>query len=111
MHRRHTVIADRLRVTCRASADPLYRAYLIKEQLRETFAVKGRQGRRLLIGVIAWAFRSRIPEMVALAETLRRFPAPRCSAPTLVEASADQQARDSQPTRGYERENSEARRT
>jgi transposase len=52
---------------------PLYRAYLIKEQLREVFAVKGVRGRRLLEGVIAWASRSRIPEMVDLARTLRRF--------------------------------------
>jgi transposase len=53
--------------------DPLYRAYLIKEQLREVFHLKGDPGRRLLTGVIAWASRSRIPEMVALAKTLRRF--------------------------------------
>jgi transposase len=53
--------------------DPLYRAYLIKEQLREVFHLKGADGRRLLTGVIAWAARSRIPEMVALAKTLRRF--------------------------------------
>jgi transposase len=52
---------------------PLYRAYLIKEQLREVFAVKGARGRRLLAGVIAWASRSRIPEMVDLARKLRRF--------------------------------------
>ena len=53
--------------------DPLYRAYLIKEQLREVFSVKGTYGRRLLVGVISWASRSRIPEMIALAKTLRRF--------------------------------------
>ena len=52
---------------------PLYRAYLIKEQLREVFRVKGIRGRRLLAGVIAWASRSRIPEMVDLARKLRRF--------------------------------------
>jgi transposase len=52
---------------------PLYRAYLIKEQLRGVFAVKGVRGRRLLAGVIAWASRSRIPEMVDLARKLRRF--------------------------------------
>jgi transposase len=53
--------------------DPLYRAYLIKEQLREVFSLKGTHGHRLLVGVISWASRSRIPEMVALAKTLRRF--------------------------------------
>jgi transposase len=52
---------------------PLYRAYLIKEQLREVFRVKGIHGRRLLAGVIAWASRSRLPEMVDLARKLRRF--------------------------------------
>ena len=52
---------------------PLYRAYLIKEQLREAFRVKGEGGRTLLNGVIMWAERSRIPEMAALAKTLRRY--------------------------------------
>lgn len=52
---------------------PLYRAYLIKEQLREVFRAKGRRGRLLLAGVIAWASRSRLPEMVDLARKLRRF--------------------------------------
>jgi transposase len=51
---------------------PLYRAYLIKEQLREVFRVKGPHGRALLGGVIAWASRSRIPEMLDLARKLRR---------------------------------------
>jgi transposase len=53
--------------------DPLYRAYLMKEQLREVFALKGPEGRRLLWGVISWASHSKIPEMVALARTLRNF--------------------------------------
>jgi transposase len=52
---------------------PLYRAYLIREQLREAFRVKGKRGRKLLAGVIAWACRSRLPEMVDLARKLRRF--------------------------------------
>lgn len=59
--------------TIKATNGPLYRAYLIKEQLREVFAVKGKRGRRLLAGVIAWASRSRLPEMVDLARKLRRF--------------------------------------
>jgi len=41
--------------------------------LREVFRVKGKSGRRLLAGVIAWASRSRLPEMVDLARKLRRF--------------------------------------
>jgi transposase len=52
---------------------PLYRAYLIKEQLWEVFRAKGKRGRLLLAGVISWASRSRIPEMVDLARKLRRF--------------------------------------
>jgi transposase len=51
---------------------PLYRAYLIKEQLREVFRVKGRAGRRLLAGVLAWCARSRLPEFVALGQSLGR---------------------------------------
>jgi len=51
---------------------PLYRAYLIKEQVREVFRVKGRYGRALLAGVIAWCARSRVPELVGLGRTLAR---------------------------------------
>ena len=57
----------------KATNGPLYRAYLIKEQLREVFRAKGRRGRLLLAGVLAWASRSRLPEMVDLARKLRRF--------------------------------------
>ena len=51
----------------------LYRAYLLKEQLRAVFAVKGQRGRVLLAGWIAWARRSRLPEFVKLARTIVRF--------------------------------------
>ena len=51
----------------------LYRAYLLKEQLRAVFAVKGQVGRQLLAGWIAWARRSQLPGFVALAKTLKRF--------------------------------------
>jgi transposase len=51
----------------------LYRAYLIKEQLREVFQVKGTGGRQLLAGVLAWCARSRLPELVALGQTLTRY--------------------------------------
>jgi transposase len=51
----------------------LYRAYLLKEQLREVFRIKGRKGRRLLAGWLSWASRSRIPEFVALARSIRRY--------------------------------------
>lgn len=33
----------------------LYRAYLLKKQLREVFRVKGRHGRQLLAGWLSWA--------------------------------------------------------
>ena len=56
-----------------ATNTTLYRAYLLKEQLREVFRVKGRVGRQLLAGWLSWASRSRIPEMVALARTIRRY--------------------------------------
>jgi transposase len=51
----------------------LYRAYLLKEQLREVFRVKGRDGRQLLAGWLSWASHSRIPEFVALARSIRRY--------------------------------------
>jgi Transposase len=51
----------------------LYRAYLLKEQLRELFRVKGRQGRQLLAGWLSWAPHSGIPELVTLAASIRRY--------------------------------------
>jgi transposase len=56
-----------------ADNKPLYKGYLIKEQLREAFKVKGDDGKRLLRGMIAWAQRCRIPEFVKLAKTLSRY--------------------------------------
>lgn len=51
----------------------LYKGYLIKEQLREAFRVKGDHGKALLAGLISWARRSQIPEFAKLAKTLARF--------------------------------------
>jgi transposase len=51
----------------------VYRAYLIKEQLRAVFHTKGDHGRRLLAGVISWAARSRLEPMVKLSRTLTRY--------------------------------------
>lgn len=51
----------------------LYRAYLLKEQLRAVFAVKGDEGRQLLAGWLAWAKRSKLPEFVKLAKTIERY--------------------------------------
>jgi len=51
----------------------LYRAYLLKEQLRAVFAAKGAHGRTLLAGWLAWARRSRLPGFVKLAKTIDRY--------------------------------------
>lgn len=56
-----------------ATNKTLYRAYLLKEQLREVFRVKGGHGRTLLAGWLSWASHSRIPEFVALARSIRRY--------------------------------------
>lgn len=56
-----------------ATNKTLYRAYLLKEQLREVFRVKGNYGRQLLAGWLSWASHSRIPEFVTLARSLRRY--------------------------------------
>lgn len=56
-----------------ATNSTLYRAYLLKEQLREVFRVKGKYGRQLLAGWLSWASHLRIPEFVALARSLRRY--------------------------------------
>ena len=51
----------------------LYRAYLLKEQLRAVFKVKGTAGKQLLAGWLAWAKRSRLPGFVKLAKTIERY--------------------------------------
>jgi transposase len=56
-----------------AGNKPLYKGYLIKEQLREAFRVKGSDGKALLAGLVSWARRTRIPESAKLAKTLTRF--------------------------------------
>jgi hypothetical protein len=57
----------------RENNHPLYRAHLLKEQLREVFATKGATGKQLLTGWLSWATRSRIPEFVSLAKTIKHF--------------------------------------
>lgn len=51
----------------------LYRAYLLKEQLRAVFAAKGTRGRVLLAGWLVWARRSRLPAFVSLARTIEHY--------------------------------------
>lgn len=48
----------------------LYRAYLLKEQLRQVFALKGEDGKALLDSWLAWARRCRIPAFVELAKRI-----------------------------------------
>jgi transposase len=48
----------------------LYRAYLLKEQLRQVFALKGGAGIALLEAWLKWARRCRIPAFVKLAKSI-----------------------------------------
>ena len=50
---------------------PLYRAYLLKEQLREIFRLPFRAAVALLDHWLAWARRSRLPAFVRLARSIR----------------------------------------
>jgi transposase len=50
---------------------PLYRAYLLKEQLRAVFAPGGPERVHLLDAWLAWASRSRLKPFVKLARTIR----------------------------------------
>ena len=49
---------------------PLYRAYLLKEQLRQIYRLPADAAIRLLDGWIAWARRCRLPSFVKLAKTI-----------------------------------------
>jgi len=49
---------------------PLYRAYLLKEELRLVFRVKGPHAVALLDAWLSWARRCRIPAFVKLAKTV-----------------------------------------
>ncbi|MBA3809409.1 MAG: transposase, partial [Solirubrobacterales bacterium] len=48
----------------------LYRAYLLKEQLRQIYRVPAKHAETLLDGWLAWARRSRLPSFVKLARTI-----------------------------------------
>ena len=54
----------------------LYRAYLLKEQLRQVFALKGAAGIALLDGWLRWARRCRIPSFTKLARSITAHRAP-----------------------------------
>jgi transposase len=67
-------LTDRQRATLAWIATlnaPLYRAWLLKEQLRLIFRHKGAYGAGLLKHWLAWAARCRIPAFVALARRIR----------------------------------------
>jgi transposase len=52
----------------------LYRAYLLKEQMRFVFRAKtSDQAKSLLGGWLAWASRSRLPEFTKVAKTVRKM--------------------------------------
>jgi transposase len=51
---------------------PLYRAYLMKEQLRIAIRTKGVVSLTMLDSFLAWAARSRIPAFVELGRKIRR---------------------------------------
>ena len=53
-----------------ATNQQLYRAYLLKEQLRQVFALKGADGIELLDQWLKWARRCRIPSFVKLAKSI-----------------------------------------
>jgi transposase len=50
----------------------LFRAYLLKEQLREVFRLKGEEGKQLLNSWLGWAQRCRIPSFVELGRRLSK---------------------------------------
>ena len=52
---------------------PLYRAYLLKEQLREVFAVAGQAGARLLDSWLRWAARSKLRPFTELARKIKAY--------------------------------------
>ena len=51
---------------------PLYRAYLLKEQLRQIYRLPADAATRLLDEWIAWARRCRLPSFVKLAKTITK---------------------------------------
>ena len=54
-----------------ATNKPLYRAYLLKEQLRAVFAPGGPERIALLDAWLTWACRSKLAPFVELARTIR----------------------------------------
>lgn len=51
----------------------LYRAYLLKEQFRQVFKLRGDAGIAMLKAWLAWACRCQIPAFVTLAKSIRSY--------------------------------------
>lgn len=69
-------LTDRQQTTLAAIAktnQPLYRAYLLKEQLRLIFQVSTRRAPAMLEQWLQWARRSRLPAFVKLARTITAY--------------------------------------
>ena len=66
----HRAPEDRLALIAQTNA-PLYRAYLLKEQLRQVFQLPPDQAVVLLDSWIAWAQRSRLKPFQELARKIR----------------------------------------
>ena len=62
--------AAKLAVIAKTNA-PLYRAYLLKEQLRQVFQLKDAEGIALLDAWLKWAWRCQLPAFVKLAGAIR----------------------------------------
>ncbi|MGZ6854914.1 MAG: transposase [Mycobacteriaceae bacterium] len=60
-------------VDLEASNTELYRAYLLTEQLREVFRIKGTRGHELLAGWIGWARHCGISELEKLCRTIEKY--------------------------------------
>lgn len=56
-----------------ATNKPLYRAYLLKEQLRQVFATRGVDGALLLDAWLRWAARSQLRPFTELARKIRAY--------------------------------------
>lgn len=60
--------------TIQATNSPLYRAYLLKEQLRAIFQARDlAAATTLLTGWLAWAQRCRLAPFVTLAKTIKKY--------------------------------------
>ena len=64
--RQQTKLADIQRINAR-----LYRAYLLKEELRLVFQLRGAEGMAMLRHWLTWAQRCRIPAFVKLAASIK----------------------------------------